>query len=74
MRLPTDRHGFLNWIARIILTEYYEEYNAETGNNETYDEDEVAVLVETTELWLDNDKPDATEHEVISFMFDNRRV
>lgn len=74
MKLPTDLHGFLTWIARIILAGYYMEHNENTGNDEDYTDEEVTTLVEMTELWLTNDKPDATEREVIDFMYDNRRV
>lgn len=65
-----NQPGFLQWIARIILTGYYNERDSD----DTYDEDEVVALTEITELWLTNDKPDATEREVIDFMFDNRRT
>lgn len=74
MQLPTDRNGFLRWIARITLAGYYMAYNENTGLNEDYTEDEVDALTEVTELWLTNDKPDATDQEVVDFMFDNRRV
>ena len=74
MKLPEDRHGFLCWIARIILTGYYEEHNETTGNDETYTEEEVAALVKLAEEWLDNESPEATERELVDFMFDNRRT
>lgn len=66
--------NFLIWLAKITLSGYYNEHNKNTGNNEDYTEDEVEALVETTELWIANDKPKATEREVIDFMYENRRI
>jgi hypothetical protein len=74
MRMPKElRKGYLTWISRILLTEYYDEVSADC-TEDTYDEEEVTTMVEMAEFWLDNDKPEATERELIQFMYDNRRL